>query len=437
MEGTGTHPAFIPSMDIQRSLTPGQRWRRRAARPALFVLLTLLLVGGLLALRLKAEPAELTVSARGLNYAKVEQGPLALDVRGSGVLVSSELRWVAAQSEARVERLLAQAGSQLKQGELLMVLNNPQLLQRAQESRWQLEQAQAELKALQASLDSQVMSAQAAVQRADFSARSAELQWQADQELLKDGMISKLAFQRSRFSVEQAGQALQLERELLQQHRAAMQAQLDAKRAALARLQKAWQRDLELVEALQVRAPEEGVVQELTLQPGQSVAAGAPLAKLARAGALYAEIQVQEAQARDIALGQEAQVDLRTGGREGQLRAVVSRVAPRVSNSLLKVDLRILDPLPQSARPDLSIDGSIALNRISDAIQVQRPVFSQAMSQSSVYRMVSDELAERVSVQFGPASVSRIAIQSGLQPGDRIVVSDTSSWRLAERVRLR
>ncbi len=424
-------------MDLPRTLTSRQRWWRLAARPALGLLLVLLLVGGLLALRLRAEPAELTVSARGLNFAQVERGPLALDVRGSGVLVPSELRWVAAQSEARVEKLLAQAGSQLKQGELLMVLNNPQLLQRAQESRWQWEQAQAELQALQASLDSQVMSAQAAVQRAEFNARSAELQWQADQELLKDGMVSKLAFQRSRFSVEQAGQTLQLERALLQQHRAAKQAQLDAKRAALARLHKAWQRDLELVEALQVRAPEDGVVQELTLQPGQSVTAGALLAKLARAGALYAEIQVQEAQARDIALGQEAVVDLRTGNRDGALRAVVSRVAPKVSNSLLKVDLRILDPLPQGARPDLSVDGSIALNRISDTLQVQRPVFSQALSQTSVYRMLSEDLAERVSVQFGPASISRIAIQSGLRPGDRIIVSDTSTWRLAERVRLR
>lgn len=130
-------------------------------------------------------------------------------------------------------------------------------------------------------------------------------------------MVSKLAFQRSRFSVEQAGQTLQLERELLQRQRAAMQAQLEAKRAALARLHKAWQRDLELVEALQVRAPADGVVQELTLQAGQSVVAGALLAKLARADALYAEIQVQEAQARDIAVGQSAQIDLRFARPQG------------------------------------------------------------------------------------------------------------------------
>ncbi|MCZ8072813.1 MAG: efflux RND transporter periplasmic adaptor subunit, partial [Paucibacter sp.] len=252
-----------------------------------------------------------------LQFAAVERGPLALDVRGSGVLVSSDPRWITAQSEARVERLHAQAGSSLRQGELLMLLSNPQLQQRAQESRWQLEQAEAELKALQASLDSLVMNAQAAVQRAEFGARSAELQGQADQELLKDGMVSKLAFQRSRFSVEQAGQTLQLERELLQRQRAAMQAQLEAKRAALARLHKAWQRDLELVEALQVRAPADGVVQELTLQAGQSVVAGALLAKLARADTLYAEIQVQEAQARDIAVGRSAQIDLRFARPQG------------------------------------------------------------------------------------------------------------------------
>lgn len=424
-------------MDLQRTLSPWQRWRRRAAGPALVLLLVLATAGAVYALRQQADSAELTVSARGISIASVEHGPLALDVRGSGVLLPRDLRWIAAQSEARVERLVAQAGSRLKKGELLLVLSNPQLLQRAQESRWQLEQAQAELKALALSLSSQAMNQRAAVQRAEFAARSAELQWQADQELLKDGMVSKLAFQRSHFSVEQSQHTLQLERELLTQHDSSMQAQLEAKRAAVARLHKAWERDLELVEALQVRAPEDGVLQELTLQPGQSVAAGSNLAKLSSGDALYAELQIQEAQARDIALGQSVTLDLRTGDKDGLLSGVVSRVAPKLSNGLLKIDVSIQGQLPRGARPDLSVDGVIALTRLADTLQVQRPVFSQAMSRGHAYRLIADDLAERISVQYGPASVGRIAIADGLKPGDRIVVSDTSAWAQNQRVRLR
>ncbi|MDT8998961.1 HlyD family efflux transporter periplasmic adaptor subunit [Paucibacter sp. APW11] len=424
-------------MDLQRTLSPWQRWRRHATRPALLLLLVLGTAGAGYALRQQADGAELTISARGISIATVERGPLALDVRGSGVLLPRDLRWIAAQSEARVERLVAQAGSRLKKGELLLVLSNPQLLQRAQESRWQLEQAQAELKALGLSLSSQAMNQRAAAQRAEFAARSAELQWQADQELLKDGMVSKLAFQRSRFSVEQSQQTLQLERELLLQHDSAMQAQLDAKRAAIARLHKAWERDLELVEALQVRAPEDGVLQELTLQPGQSVAAGSNLAKLSSGDALYAELQIQEAQARDIAIGQSVTLDLRTGDKDGVLSGTVSRVAPKLSNGLLKIDVSILGQLPRGARPDLNVDGVIALTRLADALQVQRPVFSQAMSRGHAYRLIGDDLAERISVQYGPASVGRIAIADGLKAGERIVVSDTSAWGQNQRVRLR
>lgn len=424
-------------MDLQRSLSRWQRWRSRALKPALALGLVACLAGAVWALSHAPGAAEHVVASRGVSLATVEQGPLAIDVRGSGVLLPRDPRWIAAQSEARVERLLALPGSRLAPGDLILQLSNPQLHQRAQESRSQLQQAEAELKALSLSLSSQAMNQRAATQRAGFALRQAELQWQADQELLKDGMVSKLAYQRSRFNVEQAQQTLQLERELLAQHEAAMQAQLDAKRALIARLQQALQRDLDLVDALSVRAPGAGVLLELALQAGQSVAAGSNLAKLALGDALYAELQIQEAQARDIAIGQAVQLDLRSGTADGQLQGRVSRVAPKLSNGLLKIDVSIESALPKGARPDLNVDGVIALNSLANALQVQRPLFSQGMSEGQVYRLVAEGLLERTTVRFGPASVNRIAIVQGLRPGDRIVTSDTSSWGQSLRVQLR
>lgn len=423
-------------MDIQRALTPLQRLRQKGRHLGLAALL-LGLLAGLLALRLQAKPSEMSVSNQGVLLAKVERGPLQLDVRAAGVLLPSQQHWIAAQSEGRVERVEIQAGNSVRRGQVLLTLSNPQLQQRLLEVRGQLEQARAEMSATQLSLESQALNQRAAVQRAEFSLRSAELQWEADQELRKDGMVSKLAFERSRFALEQARQTLQLEREQLSQHRAAMQAQLDARRAALNRWQQSLQRELELKDALSIRAPEDGVVQELNLQPGQSVLAGANLAKLARADALYAQLQVQEAQARDITLGQNVQLDLRSGGNDGQLNGQVSRIAAKVSNGVVLVDVVLSGPLPRGARSDLGVDGVITLSRIDNTLQLQRPLFSQAQSTGSLFRLGADGVLERVAVQFGPASVGRIAVASGLSLGDQVVVSDTSAWREAQRVRLR
>ncbi|MDM4765512.1 efflux RND transporter periplasmic adaptor subunit [Pelomonas sp. SE-A7] len=417
-------------MDIPRTPQDKPLLRRRWLRLALAVLalLALLMAG------LRARPSELSVRSSSLVIAAVERGPLTLNLRGSGSLLPSEVRWITTQAEGRVDRVEVQAGSRVKAGDMLLRLLNPQLLQKVEESRWSLQQAEAELRALQSSLDSSLLNQRASLQRAELALRSAELQWAADQELLKDGMVSKLAYQRSQFNVEQARQNLALERELLERGVGNGQAQRAAKQAAVARLAKALQRDQELADALTLRSPIDGIVQELALQPGQAVLPGASLAKVARADALYAEIQVQEAQARDLAPGLNASVDLRSGAADGVIAGVVSRVAPKVSNGVVKVDIQLLGALPRGARPDLSVDGTIELARLDDTLQVQRPAFSQGDSSAQVFRVGPDGMAERVPVQFGAAAVSRIVVKQGLKLGERIVVSDTSSWRLLERV---
>ncbi len=423
-------------MDLPRKTSAWQRWRQPRRQSLLALGLLLLTALSLAVWALSARPAQLSVSARSLTLATVEQGSLDVTVRGAGVLLPSDPQWITAQSEARVQRIHAPAGSPLKAGALILSLSNPALQQKAQESRWLLDQFLAELRALQLSLDSQLLSQQAAVQRAQAAADTARLQLQADEELLKDGLISKLAFHRSTATVQQTAQALVLEQQLLRQQTQSAQAQLDGKRAALARQQKALARDQELLDALQVRSPIDGIVQELSLQVGQSVTPGALLAKLARPDALYAEVQIPESQARDLQIGQNAELDLRTGQAADRMQGRVDRIAPKVSQGMVKVDVTLTGPLSRGARPDLSVDGSIHITELAHCLQVQRPLASQAHTQGSVFRVDDDGHAQRVPVQFGAASVQRIEIRSGLKPGERIVVSDTASWQAVDRIRI-
>lgn len=415
-------------MDIPRPKAPQPFWRRRPV----WIALAAVPLAGIVLAGWHADPASYKVEAQSVSTSLVERGPLLVTVQGSGVLKARDVRLIAAQSEARVERVVVQAGTPVEAGALLVQLINPALNQLAEETRWSLEQAEAERNALRTQLDSEQLNQHAVVAKAEFAAESARLQVAAEAGLAKEGIVSKLTYQRSELNYKQLNETLTLERERLRKGQANIAAQLAAREAIVARLRKTLQRAQDQVAALSVRAPMDGVVQELNLQPGQAVATGASLAKLARPGELYAELLIQEAQARDLAPGQQAQVDARTA----TLPAEVLRVAPNVSNGTVKVELRLNGALPRGARPDLSVDGTIEVARLADALQVGRPVFSQPDSPASVYRVGKNGIAQRVDVRFGTAAVNRIVVREGLQPGDRIVVSDTTSWRSHDRVKV-
>ncbi|GAB3253403.1 efflux RND transporter periplasmic adaptor subunit [Chitinimonas naiadis] len=416
-------------MDIQRALTPPAFWRRRPV----WIGLAALLATGVVLAAWQSKPAGMKVEAMGVSTGVVQRGPLLVTVQGSGVLRALDIRLIAAQSDARVERVLVQPGTQVQAGAVLVQLINPALNQLAEETRWSLEQAEAEMNALRTQLDSEQLNQHATVAKAEFAAESARLQLAAETGLVKEGIVSKLTYQRSELNLKQLNETLTLERERLKKGQSNIRAQLAAKEAIVARLRKTLQRAQDQVAALSVRAPMDGTVQELTLQPGQAVAMGASLAKLARPGELYAELQIQESQARDLAIGQPGQIDARTA----VIPAEVMRVAPNVSNGTVKVDLRLKGALPRGARPDLSVDGTVEVARLADALQVTRPVFSQPDSPANVYRVDSDGVAQRLSVEFGTASVNRIVIRKGLAAGDTIVVSDTTSWRTHDRVKIK
>jgi HlyD family secretion protein len=389
-------------------------------------------LGGIVFAGLNARPASMRVDQAGVVTSLVEQGPLVVNVQGNGVLRTRDIRLITAQSEARVEKLLVQPGTHVEAGALLVQLVNPALNQLAEETGWSLEQAQAELNALRTQLDSEQLNQRSTIAKAEYAAESARLQVEAESALLKQGIVSKLTFQRSQLTLKQLDETLSLERERLVKGQSNIRAQLAAREAIVARLHKTQQRAQDQVNALSVRAPIDGTVQELALQPGQAVMLGASLIKLARPDDLYAELQVQEAMARDLAPGQHAQINIRTD----TIPAEVIRVAPSVTNGTVRVEIRLIGALPRGARPDLTIDGTIETAHLDNVVQVGRPVFSQADSPANVYKVGPDGVGERIAVEFGTAAVSRIAVKRGLVPGDRIVVSDTSTWRDHDRVKI-
>ena len=416
-------------MDIPRAPAKRPIWKRRKV---MIVTASLLLTGIVIA-GFNVNPAGMQVDASGVSTSVVQRAPLIVTVQGSGVLRAQDVRLIAAQTEARVERVLVQPGTPVKTGTLLVQLTNPTLNRIADESRWGVEQAQAELNALRTQLDSEQLNQHANVARAEYAAESARLQVEAEADLFKSHIVSKLTYERSQLNLKQLDETLNLERERLTKGQANIRAQIAAREAVVARQRAILQRAQDQVAALSVTAPIDAMVEELNLQPGQAVLPGASLVKIANPKELYAEIQIPEAQGKDLAAGQAAQVDIRTA----MVQAQVMRVAPTVSNGTVRVDLRLLGGLPQGARPDLSVDGTIEVAHIDNALQVGRPVFSQPDSQANVYRIGRGNVAERVNVEFGTAAVSRIVIKKGLEPGDRIVVSDTTNWRTHDRVKIR
>lgn len=416
-------------MDIPRANVRHPLWKHRKILIGAVALLLL----GIVVASLTANPSGMRVEAASVSISTVQRGPLIVTVQGSGVLRAQDVQLISAQTEARVERVLAHSGTEVKAGALLVQLTNPALNRAADESRWGLQQAEAELNALRTQLDIEQLNQNASIAKAVYADESARLQVEAEAGLYESHIVSRLAFERSKLHLKELDETLKLERVRLVKGHANIQSQLAARQAAVSRQKAVLQRAEDQVAALSVRAPIDATVEEFNLQPGQAVLPGTSLIKLANPQNLYAELQIPESQGRDLAIGQKAQVNFRSTTIEAQ----VMRVAPTVSNGTVRVELRLVGTLPRGLRPDLSIDGTIEVAHIDDALMVGRPVFSQPDSPASVYRVDKNNVAQRVNVEFGTAAVSSIVIKNGLQLGDRIVVSDTTSWRAHDRVKIR
>lgn len=381
----------------------------------------------------RLEPAAPSVPRASVWIDTVREGELLRQVRGTGKLVPREFRWIAAQTAGRVERVIVRPGAAVEPDTILVEMSNTDLTQQSEEARFGLAAAEADLADTELRLKGQQLDQRAAVGVAKAEYEGARLQAEAEKELADEGIVPQIQYQRSQLLAEQLELRLNIEKERLGQLSASMDAQLAAQRARVDQARNLHERRLEQIAALQVRAGLAGVVQEVEVEEGQRVELGANIARVARPDELQAELRIPETQARDVQLDQYVEVDTRNGKVDGR----VTRIDPAVQEGTVQVDVELTGPLPRGARPDLSVDGTIEIERLPDAIFTGRPAYGQANSTIGLFKILEDgRHAVRVPVEIGRTSVNAVEIVQGLEPGDQVVLSDTSAWDDYDRIRL-
>ena len=379
------------------------------------------------------DPAAPSVERESVWMDTVKRGEMLREVRGPGVLVPKEVRWISARTNARVERVLVKAGASVEPDTILMEMSNPELVQQLEEARSAVAAAEADYAALEVQLQSQVLDQKAALAGARADYESQRLQVEAETELAKDNIISELELKRSVLTAEQLKVRLEVEEERSRTFKQALQAQLRAERARIDQLKNMLALRESQVQGLAVRAGMSGVLQSLEVEEGQQLTIGANLARIARPDELMAELRIAETQAKDVQLGQPVSVDTRNGIVAGE----VIRIDPAVTAGTVQVDVALTGELPAGARPDLSVDGTILIERLDDVLYVGRPAYGQPESTVRLF-VVNEESGEavRVPVELGRSSVNVIEIRQGLAIGDRVILSDTSAWDKHDRIRL-
>jgi multidrug efflux pump subunit AcrA (membrane-fusion protein) len=364
----------------------------------------------------------------------VKRGLMLREVQGQGTLVPEEIRWLSATAPARVERTLVKPGSRVSEQTVLLQLANPDLELSVLEADRGLAAARAELVNLQSSQDGQRLAQESLVATLRAELSDAKRRAAADQELAAKGFLSALELAQTKGKADELGGRVGFELKRLDALSSGLAAQLTAQRAQVERLRSIAAYKHREVEALAVRAGVSGVLQELPLQVGQWVAAGTLLAKVAQPERLKAEIRISEIQAKDVQPGQQASVDT----YNGVVRGHVLRVDPAVQAGAVKVDIALDGELPAGARPDLSVQATIELERLPGVLFVGRPAFGHGEHSTTIFRLdPATSAATRVPVQLGKSSAKTIEITAGLREGDQVILSDLSAWQTADRIRLK
>jgi HlyD family secretion protein len=419
-------------MDIPR---PDHSKAKRKKR----LLLVAAAVAGVIALTFglaRLKPAAPTVERNLVWIDTVKRGQMLRQVRGLGILVPEEIRWIAARTQGRVDQIVLRPGAVVTPDSVILILANPDVEQAALNADSQFKAAEAELLNLRVTLQSGVLQAEsvAASARADYE--QTRLSFAVNEQLFKDGLVSRLDLDLSRVRAEQAATRHGIEQKRFQFAKDTIDPQLAVKQAEVDRFRALAKLRRDELDALKVRAGMPGVLQLLPVEVGAQVQPGTNLARVADPTRLKAEIRVAETQARDIQIGQVAAVDTRNGER-GIVAGKVARIDPSVQNGTVTVDIHFSDELPKGSRPDLSVDGTIELERLDNVIHVGRPAFGQERSTVGIFKLEPDGVhAVRGPVKLGRSSVNTIEIVEGLQPGDRVILSDMSQWEANDRVKL-
>ena len=420
-------------MDIQRPASVAQAKKRKQIMFGVAGIVVIALVSVFLA---RLQPAAPTVERATVWVDTVKRGPMLRQVRGLGTLVPVDeaRRWVPASTQGRVERIILRPGVQVTPDTVVLELSDPQVQQALNDADQQLRASEADFNSMKARLDAEALNqrAQAAIVRADF--QNAQTEREMNEGLAKDGLVSTLVLRQSVVRAESLKTRDGIETDRLKVSDQSARAQLASAQALVDQRKSNLALRRQQVDQLRVRAGMSGVLEQVPVEVGQQVAPGTNLVRVADPTRLKAELRIAETQAKDLTIGQVAQVDT----RNGIIPVKVIRIDPAATNGTVTVDVALEGPLPRGARPDLSVDGTIELERLDNVLYVGRPAFGQEQSTVGLFKLdKATGEASRSQVKLGVASVNTIEILGGLKEGDEVVLSDMSAWDQFDRIRLR
>jgi HlyD family secretion protein len=416
-------------MDVPRT---GIAAKKRKRRIMIIAASAIGLVVATIALS-RLKPAAPSVDRSTVWIDTVKRGPMVRQVRGLGTLVPEEIRWLPANTEGSVEKIIVWPGTHVEADTVILELTSPELEQTANDAVSKAKAAEAELVSLRATLQREYLDQEATTARVHSEYEQAKMERQTNDQLNKNGLVAELVYKTSKVKEAELANRDQIEQKRLTFAQNSIDPQLASKQAAVDQANQLAKLKLDQVEALHVKAGMAGVLQQLPVQVGQRVKIGDNLARVADPTKLKAQVKIAETQAKDIQGNQQATIDTRNGIVKGH----VTRVDPAVEQGTVTVDIAFDEAMPKGARPDLSVDGTIELERLEDVVYVGRPAFGTENNTVGIFKLVSGSSdAVRTPVKLGKSSVNTIEILSGLNPGDQVILSDTSAWDAHERIRL-
>ena len=417
-------------MDIARPSNARKKRIRQVIYGGVLLLAVALVSFGLSRLK----PAAPTVERAVVWPDTVKRGPMIRQVRGLGTLTPEDIRWIPATTQGRVERIILRPGTPVKADNVILELSNPTLEQQLQDAELKLQAAEAALSNTKVQLNNDLLQSQAAAAQVEAEYAKAKTQYQMNQQLAKDQLVSTLVLEQSKVDAEQLAVRTKIAKDQLESKAESIRAQLAVQQSSVDQAKALLQLTRQQRDELKVRAGLDGMLQLVPVEVGQQVAPGTNLARVANPSRLKAEIKIAETQAKDIQLGQKAEVDTRNGIVEGR----VARIDPSVQNGTRTVDVTLTGDLPKGAVPDLSVDGTIELERLNDILFMGRPAFGQDQSTVGLFKIGGDgSTAERTQVKLGRSSVNTIEVLSGLKVGDQVILSDMSAYDAYDRIRLK
>ncbi len=415
-------------MDIARP----SNLRQKRIRRTVYGVVALSLVGLITLGVSRLKPAAPSVERATVWIDTVKRGPMLRDERGIGTLVPEDIRWIPATTVGRVERIAIRPGSVVAAGSVILELSNPQLEQELGDAVLKLKAAEASLTNLRVQLQNDTLAQEAVTANIEADYKKAALQVEANQQLAAKGLVSDMTLKQAKLDADQLSARLTIAQKQLASHAESMQARLAVQNSEVDQTRAVVGLKQRQVNELQVRAGFAGVLQVVPVEVGQQVAPGTNLARVADPSRLKAELKIAETRAKDILPGLPATIDTRIGIVSGK----VVRVDPSVQNGTVTVDIIMEGPLPKGVRPDLSVDGTVQLERLADIVKVGRPAFGQEQTSVGLFKLQPNGEATRIQVKLGRTSVNEVEIVSGLNPGDQVILSDMSAWEAFDRIRL-